>query len=412
MILAETQRKRDFVSVISESRFSKFMIPYLIVITYTMVLRADINAFLNPFIELFCLYLMVYLMKYEFGFEKTFSILRVMVYILMWLGVVEYIMGRSPFSYLETIKGIYTGQFIRNGHYRIMSSAVHSLGYGLMIMCMGPFACYDEKKKEIKLFARPVLLVLMIFNVFMTGSRSTLAVFVLELVVILLFSRKKTLKRTILQLIIVLLLFAVFEMAIYKTSVGQYIMLQITSVLDEVLGTQWSVNYGADLTALSSSSNYRDQLKYIFKVDWLNPILGIGRKKSFSAEINGSYILSIDNFYIAEFVRYAYPGLITYVLFLLYFICSMIKKAFGKTKNVAAKIILIACTGYLVNLKWVDSLQTLKYLYVLFALFEVIEDNAGEKETDTIEETSKYKKNKHTIQGKITKKKSKYIKNS
>ena len=388
------------------------MIPYLIVITYTMVLRADINAFLNPFIELFCLYLMVYLMKYEFGFEKTFSILRVMVYILMWLGVVEYIMGRSPFSYLETIKGIYTGQFIRNGHYRIMSSAVHSLGYGLMIMCMGPFACYDEKKKEIKLFARPVLLVLMIFNVFMTGSRSTLAVFVLELVVILLFSRKKTLKRTILQLIIVLLLFAVFEMAIYKTSVGQYIMLQITSVLDEVLGTQWSVNYGADLTALSSSSNYRDQLKYIFKVDWLNPILGIGRKKSFSAEINGSYILSIDNFYIAEFVRYAYPGLITYVLFLLYFICSMIKKAFGKTKNVAAKIILIACTGYLVNLKWVDSLQTLKYLYVLFALFEVIEDNAGEKETDTIEETSKYKKNKHTIQGKITKKKSKYIKNS
>ena len=77
--------------------------------------------------------------------------------------------------------------------------------------------------------------------------------------------------------------------------------------------------------ALGSSSDYRDQLKYIFTIDWLNPMLGIGRKRSFASEINGSFIQSIDNFYIAEYVRYAYPGLAAYVLILLYYLYKMNK---------------------------------------------------------------------------------------
>ena len=64
---------------------------------------------------------------------------------------------------------------------------------------------------------------------------------------------------------------------------GRYILLQITSILDELLGTELAVQFGADLTALSSSSNYRDQLKYIFTVDWLNPLLGLGRKRSLNS---------------------------------------------------------------------------------------------------------------------------------
>ena len=108
-------------------------------------------------------------------------------------------------------------------------------------------------------------------------------------------------------------------------------MLQITSILDELLGTELAVQFGADLTALSSSSNYRDQLKYIFTVDWLNPLLGLGRKRSFKSEINGSFIESVDNFYIAEYVRYAYPGMITYLLFLGSMIAGDVYKRQGVT---------------------------------------------------------------------------------
>lgn len=329
-MLNKNERKQNFLDVLRDFKLGRFLIPYLIVITYTMVLRADINAFLNPFIEIVSFFLLIYVMKYEVGPVKTFQILRVFMYILAILGIIEFVIGRSPFSFLETIKGIYTGRFVRNGHYRIMGPAIHSLGYGLMLMCMIPFVCYDEKKEEISLFHRPVLLCLLFLNILLTGSRSTLAVFALEIVLVIFVSSKQVLKRTFLLLIVFVLGVILLELLIYNTSIGQYVMLQFTCVLDEVFGTSYSVAYGADPNALGSSSNYRDQLKYIFQLDWMNPFLGIGRKRSFSAEINGSYVRSVDDFYIAEFIRYAYPGLISYALWLIACVCVIARKCLKK----------------------------------------------------------------------------------
>ena len=62
------------VEMIKKCKFSLALIPYLGVISYTMVLRTDLNAFLNPFIEIICLYLMIYVIRYELGIEKTINI--------------------------------------------------------------------------------------------------------------------------------------------------------------------------------------------------------------------------------------------------------------------------------------------------------------------------------------------------
>lgn len=78
-----------------------------------------------------------------------------------------------------------------------------------------------------------------------------------------------------------LILFIVFLMIFHNTDFGRYIMLQITTLADEVLGTSYAAHYGASKEALGSSANYREQLKYIFTLDWLNPLLGIGRKDLF-----------------------------------------------------------------------------------------------------------------------------------
>ena len=83
------------------------------------------------------------------GVEKTVRYLLGFLYLMTILGVVEYAMGRSPFSYLETIKGIYTGRFIRSGNYRIMSSCTHSLGYGLLLVAVAPLSCFDYRKNEV-----------------------------------------------------------------------------------------------------------------------------------------------------------------------------------------------------------------------------------------------------------------------
>ena len=355
-----------------------------------MVLRVDVNAFLNPFIELLTFYLLIYLIRNTLGVEKTIQMIVVFSYVIALLGIVEYVLGRSPFSYLETIKGLYTGRFVRSGSYRIMSSCNHSLGYGLMLITMVPFACYDRKNKSVNLLAQPLLLLLLGANVFLCGSRSTLSVFLLEVILLVGLSSKMEIKKFVMIALVLAGIFAVILAAIRNTTMGRYILLQITSILDELLGTELAVRFGADLTALSSSSNYRDQLKYIFTVDWLNPLLGLGRKRSFKSEINGSFIESVDNFYIAEYVRYAYPGMITYLLFLGSMIAGMIKRV-RRDKSGLPKILLVGSVCYLINLFWVDSLQTLKYLYILFALFLCL-DPVREGEDAPPMTTSKYLK--------------------
>ena len=271
-----------------------------------------------------------------------------------------------------------------------MSSCNHSLGYGLMLVTMVPFACYDRKNKSVNLLAQPLLLLLLGGNVFLCGSRSTLSVFLLEVILLVGLSSKMEIKKFVMIALVLAGIFAVILVAIRNTTMGRYILLQITSILDELLGTELAVQFGADLTALSSSSNYRDQLKYIFTVDWLNPLLGLGRKRSFKSEINGSFIESVDNFYIAEYVRYAYPGMITYLLFLGSMIAGMIKRV-RRDKSGLPKILLVGSACYLINLFWVDSLQTLKYLYILFALFLCL-DPVREGEDAPPMTTSKYLK--------------------
>lgn len=368
LIIDQENRKRDLVDLIQHSGFTHFLIPYLITIFYTMVLRADLNAFLNPFIEIYTLYLVVYVVKYVLGWKKSIVWIIRFSYLLTVLGVLEYVIHRSPFSYLETIKGIYTGIFIRSGHYRIMGPCNHSLGYGLLLISLTPFSCYDLEQQRVSMTKHLWLLLLFMVNIFLTGSRSTQAVFLLELGILYMFSPKEDKKKVILIGISAASVFAAFLVVFHNTSIAKYIMLQMTTLLDTALGTSLSNQYGASNSALESSSNYRDQLIKIFQVDWLNPFLGIGRKRSFACQINGSFIKSVDNFYIAEYIRYGYPGLFTYILFLGYFVTTIVKKIIKQHSSIC-KVLLAGILCYLVNLYWVDSLQTLKYLYLLFAIY-------------------------------------------
>ena len=55
---------------------------------------------------------------------------------------------------------------------------------------------------------------------------------------------------------------------------GHYILLQLSTVVDEMFGTSHAIRYGVDSTSLANSASYRDALLDIFTVDWLNPWLG------------------------------------------------------------------------------------------------------------------------------------------
>lgn len=340
---------------------------YLFVAAYTMVLRVDINAFFMVFIEILTLFMNIYGIRYIVGYKRAIKWSMYCAYFLSCYGLVEYFYGESIFlKFLSTVPN-HVFNFYRSGHYRIMGPCGHSLGYGLLLILFIAIACLDLETDEVYLFKRPVLLILLYVNVFLTGSRSTLGISVVEAVVILFFSNHRNVKKSLLIIAVCATFFVIFILLFYNTGIGQYIMGQIMSVIDEVLGTEYAAYFGVDTDRLEDSSNYRAALPYIFTLDWLNPIVGRGTNFS-GAEINGVFIHSIDSYYIVQYVKYAYPGLIMYVLFMITLARRLIQDIYVH-HNALAKVVLIGGFFYFLNLWWVDALQTLKFMYAFIAIF-------------------------------------------
>lgn len=341
---------------------------YLIVAGYTMVLRADINAFFMVFLEVLTMYILIYAIRYSIGVKKAIQWAIYSSYFFGILGLVDYVLEQSlMLKFLKTVPSA-VGNVYRSGQYRIMGPCGHPLGYGLYMILLIPLACIDFEKKEVFLFKRPILLMLLFVNVFLTGSRSTLGIVVLECFLILLFSNRKNVKKTLLCLLAMIVALGLFLILFYDTKIGQYVLMQIASVIDQIFGTEYAALFGAETVRLEDSEEYRKVLPLIFQLDWLNPLVGRGVSRGFSAEINGVFIQSIDNYYVSQYIKYAYPGLITYILIILTTVILMIL-GIKKHKSVIMKMTLVGTVCYFINLWWVDALQTLKYEYIIIAIF-------------------------------------------
>lgn len=344
---------------------------YLCVAGYTMIFRVDLNAFFLVFFEMFTLLMLIYGVRYVLGYRKAIKWSITCAYILSVYGLIEFIYGRSiMLEFLATVPTPVRNSY-RSGHYRIMGPCGHPLGYGLLLLLFIGLACIDEKKDEINLFKRPALIGLLLINVFLTGSRSTLGIALAEMGLILVCSNYRNIQKSLMMLIGFVVFFALFLLLFQGTGIGRYILMQVTSVLDQVFGTEWSAQFGADIQTLSNSEEYRKYLPRIFTLDWLNPLVGRGVKRGFGAEFDGVYISSVDNYYICQYIKYAYPGLISYLAFMISSFASMIWGII-KYKTPIFKIALIASGCYYLNLWWMDALQTLKYEYIVLAIFYAV----------------------------------------
>ena len=341
---------------------------YLFVAGYTMVFRVDVNAFFLVFLEMLTLFMLIYGIRYVVGYKRAFRWIIFCAYFLSAYGLVEFACGQSLFlKFFKTMASAVVNTY-RSGHYRIMGPCGHPLGYGLVLLLFIALASLDLERNEVYLFKRPILIVLLIMNVFLTGSRSTLGIAAFEVIVIICISNRNNIKKTLCILLGLVVALGIFLLLFHNTGIGRYILMQITSLIDQALGTEYSALFGADIATLNNSEGYRKFLVRIFTLDWLNPLVGRGVKRGFGAEFDGVYISSIDNYYVQQFVKYAYPGLISYSLFILVTGFSMIRGII-KYKSALCKLTLVATISYFVNLWWLDALQTLKYEYVVIAVF-------------------------------------------
>lgn len=361
-----------FVTVVKCSIFLP-SVCYLFVALYTMVFRTDINAFMLVFLELLTLFMLIYGIRYVIGCRRAFKMIIFCAYFLCAYGLVEFVAGHSLYlQFLKTVPTNVVNQY-RSGHYRIMGPCGHPLGYGLLLLLFIAVACLDYEKDQIYLLKRPILLILLIINVFLTGSRSTLGIAALEVFILLLFSNRTNRRKAIIGILVLFACFCIFELLFYKTSIGQYIMLQMTMMIDQIFETEFSAMYGADVELLENSEGYRKFLPKIFTLDYLNPLVGRGVKSGFGAEFiteTGTtvYIKSIDNYYVQQYIKYAYPGLISYCLFIITTIVTMLHRVI-KNKSGISKALLVGLCCYFFNLWYLDALQTLKFVYVIIALF-------------------------------------------
>lgn len=357
-----------FLESITEVQITPYLALYMFVMVYTTVLRVNVNTFFLNFLDILTFYMVYYGIRYVIGIGRTIDwTVRFAGFIGIY-GVIEYITGYSiMLKFLMTVPNAAIS-VERSGQYRIMGNCVHPIAYGMLLLMLIAVACIDYEQDEIYLFKHPVILVLLIANVFMTGSRSTLALAALELFLIVVLSSNLTFKKTMLLLVVFVLAAVAAEVLIYKTPVGQYVMRQITSVIDEIFGTTFSAYYGADVTLLNQSSAYRESLPKIFSVEWLNPIVGRGANASVGFEFDGVYIHSIDNYYIAMYIRYGYPGMIAFILIQLSTLFFMARSAVIYRSGLC-KALFIAILLYSISLYWVDYLQTTKYMYIIIALY-------------------------------------------
>ena len=358
-----------FFKSMLDVQVTPYLLLYMFVMVYTTVLRVNVNTFFLNFLDILTFYMVYYGVRYVIGVRKAIDWSVKVAWFIGFYGLVEYVLGYSPMvKLLLTLPYSSVFSVYRSGSYRIMGPCGHSIGYGLMLELLIVLICIDYEKDEMNLFKHPFLYCVLMINMFLTGSRLVLAFAIFESIFIIIFSKRERRKKTIFVLVVLLIGFVVFEMAIFKTSLGQYIMMQITSLVDEALGTEYAALFGADTTWLADSTSYRGHLTKIFGVEWLNPFVGQGANASLGFEIDGAYLKSIDNFYVALYIRYAYPGLVTYVLFFGATIICMVKKYFKHHSGVCMAL-AIGMTAYCVSLYWVDYLQTTKYMYILIAIF-------------------------------------------
>ena len=158
--------------------------------------------------------------------------------------------------------------------------------------------------------------------------------------------------------------------------------MQLASLIDQFFGTEYAAYFGAEVTRLDDSEEYRKMLPLIFTLDWLNPLVGRGVSRSFGAEINGFYIISIDNFFEFQYIISSYVGVIWFVLIFVCTVTGMIV-AIKKYKSPVFKMTFVGTVCYFINLWWLDALQTLKYEYIIIAIFYALymyyEDNGNSR---------------------------------
>lgn len=365
-IFRNKNRQRNFTIMIKKCPNKWFFTIFIFVVIYTNLLRGELNSIFYWITNGILVFTSVsYLIIYEYGIDGFLKKIKAYLWIITTISPVELIIKKPPFSFLDTLGKSSINE--RFGSTRIMGNCSTTNGYAMFLLILLPLIWYDPEKKRIDMGKNKLLFALIALNVFLTGSRLTVGTLVLAAALCFILQARSVLKRNLMALFIIIPIVCIVVYMNRDIEFFRSILRTFFSAVDEVLGTQYSVLYGAQEGTLYNSTYYRELLwKNTILGDWLNPWLGKGGGYKLNMYIQGYYIRSCDNYYVAQYIAYGIPGVVAWLLMSLSFFVGMIKSIFRK--KMLGYTLAVSFVCYFISLWYLDHLQTFPIMMTMFAL--------------------------------------------
>lgn len=360
------------------------MLPFVFISLATAILRSDPNSFFNFFIDAFLpMLIMMYLASNVFTLDELMRFLKI---VLMVVCITCYldalVLHRNPYSFIHTIQSISGGSTYRASSYRVAAMTSHPIALGMYFVIMTPLMCIDVDRRKINIAEHWGLLLLICGSMLLCGSRMPQATFLVELVALFILTERDV-KRVILPYMLVFGAFAVLVIYLLRdeSHIRSYVILNVYQMMDTVFGTTFVLEeFGYWQWKYIQSWDYRNLLPLLLFSDDYNPLLGLGVKAAnydnFSAVVGGRVIVSIDNYYVIQYLQFAWPGLIAMIAVFLHALKCCVVGLFDNSNAVCRALFVSVCL-YFINLWFVADLGTFKYAFSLFGLAFVYSRGEG-----------------------------------
>lgn len=372
------------IESVKRDKFNKFVFFYVIGIFISTMFNFNKTSVVNLvsiIIEQVLLYYIIRINLYKEEVIKSIIDIVIKVSLLLSiLGIMEYITSFNIFSLLDTSQRVISSYYIRMGSLRVSTSFKHSLGYGLYLVLFIPIVLYrlntlKQNRKNLRYLRTIITFILMNINVMLTSSRSTLLVLLLQyLIIFIMLNWKKKIVTIIITSIIAGSMIILSISPVAEGMFGISIVSQsIKSLSNTFIGNNSDETFGEN----SEPFTYRKELiKYSFNKKGKDFLVGEGlgfiRENPLVfnlPELNKwepivSY--SVDNYYVLKFLELGIMGLIPMTILFGAFTINMF---LNRKKSYLSKMLLISTIGYFLHLFMVDELETIKYLWILFAIF-------------------------------------------
>ena len=380
---------------------------FIFVSLVTAILQSDPKSFLNFFADAFLpMLLMAYMAAKVFTLKELlgfFKVTLIVVCITCYLD--SLVLHKNPYSFIHTIASISGGSTWRAASYRVAAMASHPIGLGMYFILMTPLLCIDCDKRSVNIAKNWGTLLLVCGAVLLTGSRMPQALFALELLVLFLLT-ERSVKRVIIPYMLVFGALVVLIVVLFhdESHIRRYVILNLYQVVDSIFGTQLVLDeFGYwQWVYMNSSTDYRDLLPLILFSDDFDPLLGQGvtsvNTDNLSVTVNGRNILSVDNFYVLQYMQFAWPGLVSMVGIFVYMAARCLVGAVER-RSVVCKLLLLSFLLYFVNLWFVADLGTFKYAFSLFGLAYAYSKGMGLSQVGALDDepNSEYVPNRYRL---------------